>query len=125
MLAKLKRPECYIGHGVFVFPDGFTYPVKRKIVDVIAQFAAYKDRERGWTVGFDIKKVYVKGVGWMRKGAIYMTKREALDSDEYKILSEIRHHEDEIAKLKKRIEFVRTMLNGNQEEEKLYEGDWI
>lgn len=125
MLAKLKRPECYIGHGVFVFPEGFTYPVKRQIVDVIVQFAAHKDWEIGWMVGFDVIKVYVKGVGWMGKGEIYMTKREALDSDEYKILSEIRHHEDEIAKLEKRIESVRAMLNGNQEEEKLYEGDWI
>lgn len=69
MLAKLKQPECYIGHGVFVFPDGYDYPVKRQISNIEVRFCP----DKGWFV----IRAFVNDAGWLNQAEIYMSKKEA------------------------------------------------
>lgn len=105
MLAKLKRPDCYIGHGVFVFPEGYFYPVKRKITDAMVWYSFGE-----WT----IIHVFVNGIKKpLQPDEIFMTKREACNSEEYKMFTEIRKHQQEIDRLKTMIRWKKEIRRKN------------
>lgn len=73
MLAKLKYPKQYLNYGVCgVFPEGYDYPVKRKIIDIKVSFSVCNPES------YTVLHVFVDHEGWLPPNDVYMTKKSAL-----------------------------------------------
>lgn len=73
MLGRLKRPESYIGHGVFVFIEGSYLPVKRKITGVTIEYQNVFG-EHKW----DVREVTVEHSGKLKPHDVFMTLKMAM-----------------------------------------------
>lgn len=75
MLAKLKRLDQYVNHGVWgYFIKNETYPVKRKILEVIGSVSKND---------ISVLQAFIENVGWYCPEDLYMTKTEVLQSSRY------------------------------------------
>ena len=86
MITKFKRPDQYIGHGVWLFrsQEDF-YPVKMKISSVDI---GYKTDNEG-KIDWDVLKVYIKGYPFSPK-EVFITRKAAILSKGFKCMDSIR-----------------------------------
>lgn len=87
MLAKMKRPNLYINHGVWVFLPKTNELVKRKIQSITVQF---------WRDCFSVDAVYVDGVGELSPEDVYMSRKEAFTAGIKKLQKSLNECQEEI-----------------------------
>ena len=88
MLKKLKRPELYINHGVWVFLQKTNELVKRKINSIEVVYYHNCD--------FSITSVYVQDIGKFSPEDVYMTRKEAFKEEIKKLQTALKESQDEM-----------------------------
>ena len=73
MLQLFKKPEDYIGYGVWVIPNGKIYPEKKKIAEVKAHFS------RNRIPNYYVESIrFENSMDWYSPNHLFMKKKDCL-----------------------------------------------